>query len=259
MSTTQWIIGLLVAAAFSGTMGAAITLLVTHRRNKRQPVVHTKEIIHIFRKNKDFEKLEAKLLVKDGPLENAPVRSVDYLSLVRIKVTNKGNQDIEEFIFGVTLKGSNKVVDIRMSAPDRSHSMTIDFPDAADESFVNKPDFTLKPFNRGETYLVDIYFSYEGTPGEIELSSAHSTKFVEDSETRRVILVKNSSLMIGSWLLSLILGAFGWWAGAWLAKSPEQDEKNRQTLLRLEKEMQRMEQQTRELQASPSPTPQPSK
>src|SRR5437764_11770271 len=77
-----------------GAMGALIAGYLLHRRNKRQPVVYSKEIIHIFRKNKDFKELEARLLVKDTTLADAPEQSVDYLSLVRITLTNKGDTDI---------------------------------------------------------------------------------------------------------------------------------------------------------------------
>jgi len=162
-----------------GAMGALIAGYLLHRRNKRQPVVYSKEIIHIFRKNKDFEELEARLLVKDTTLAGAPEQSVDYLSLVRITLTNKGNTDIDEFKFGVSLKGSNKVVDMRMSTPDRSHKMSLSFEGPVDDLLANEPDFTLKPFNRGEVYSVDIYFTYDEQPGEIGVTSGHAAKLIE--------------------------------------------------------------------------------
>ena len=99
MTTTQWVIGLGVTLIAGGAMGALISAYVSYKRNKRQPVVYTMEIIDIFRKGTNFPRL-AKLMVTEHPLGFGEERSVDNLSLARIKVTNKGNQDIKEFTFG---------------------------------------------------------------------------------------------------------------------------------------------------------------
>jgi len=182
MTTTQWVISVIVALIGGGAMGAVITALVTYRRNRRQPVVYTKQIIHIFRKGQNFPEF-AKLILKEHPLGIGEERTVNNLSLARITFTNKGNQDIEMFVIGVTMEGSSKVVDVRMDQPDRHHVMRIVFNEKIELDKepipITKPDFTVEPFNRGETYKVDVYFTYEESPGEIKLSSPHSTQLVE--------------------------------------------------------------------------------
>jgi len=56
-------------------------------------------------KGTNFPKL-AELIVTEHPLEFGGKRTVENLSLARITITNKGNQDIEKYNFGVTMEGS---------------------------------------------------------------------------------------------------------------------------------------------------------
>ena len=166
---TQWIIGIFLTLIAGGAMGALITAFLTHRRNKRQPVIYTKEMIDIFRKGENFPRV-AELLVTEHPLGFGERRSVDNLSLSRITVTNKGNQDLREFDFGVTLEKENKAVDVRFEGADRHHEITMGLPGVSLENESQPPvtdiDFQLKPFNRGDTYKIDIYFTYDKQPGK---------------------------------------------------------------------------------------------
>lgn len=186
MTTTQWVITAVIALLGGGAMGAVITTYVSYKRNKRQPVTYTMEIIDIFRKGQNFPRL-AKLMVTEHPLGFGEERSVNNLSLARIKVTNRGNQDIPKFTFGVTMDDANKTVDTRFSGIDRHHVITMDLPDFDFDKEPKGPikaiDFNMEPFNRGDTYKVDIYFTYEGKRGRIRLSSPHSTELVEAKDS----------------------------------------------------------------------------
>lgn len=192
-----------------GAMGAVITALITWYRNRRQPVGYEVEMIHIFRRGKNFPRL-ARLVVAD---HTGQEQTVDNLSLARIKLTNRGNQDIKEFTFGVTMEGNYRVVDLRMKEPDRHHVMKITIPNV-NEPIVN-PDFTLEPFNRGDAYSADIYFSYDEAPGPIKFSSPHPTRFVESSsavniETRleklQLYLYISMFALSGAFVLFIIRG-----------------------------------------------------
>lgn len=244
-----------------GAMGAFIGAYFVYRRNKRQPAVYTKEIIHVFRKNRDFRELDAKLMVKDKTLEGEPERAVDNLSLVRIKVTNKGNQDVGEYTFGVTMKGSNKHLDMRMSPPDRHHEMIVSFKNPVDDSFANRPDFSLKPFNRGETYGVDIYFTYEESPGEIVLGSSHSMKLVAMKEsTKRWRLNNELSFGLGVFLALLLPVGIAVYSLVKDTIALKQEKTIEQRTLELKESIRALEEARKlEEKALASPTPQPSK
>lgn len=202
----QWV-PIIVGLLSGGAMGAIITALVARYRNRRQPVAYTLEVIDIFRKGKNFPRL-AKLLVTEHPLGYGEERSVDNLSLARITVTNKGNQDIKEFSFGVTMDEGNKAVDTRFNGADRHHVIKIGFPGFEPDKEPKEPvtaiDFFTEPFNRGDTYGVDIYFTYDNSRGEIKLSSSHPTQFVKLRESR-VLLNVPTILIIAIGIATIFL------------------------------------------------------
>lgn len=173
---------------------------------------YTKDIIDIFRKSKNFPRL-AKLIITEHPLGVGKEEEVDNLSLARISLTNKGNQDIASFTFGITMEGTNKAVDIRMKEPDRHHVMSVSFPTDTSKPVTNL-DFKLEPFNREETYGLDVYFTYKKLAGAINLSSPHSTVFTKltTSTNRRVVVMAPSSLiynLIGALIaMTILFGAF---------------------------------------------------
>lgn len=184
MTESQWII--LFASFFTGgAFGAVITAVVTKYRNRRQPVGYEMEVIKVFQKNPDYPSLHAVLMVGGNP--NGPGYAVDNLAIARITLINKGNQDIELFNFGVTLEGTDEAVDIRMETPDRHHVMK-SLTEVGFDNRKKELDFTCQPFNRGEPYISSIYFTYCESPGLIQLSSPHSTKFVEIGIVRETVL-----------------------------------------------------------------------
>jgi hypothetical protein len=177
MTTAQWIT--LIASFFTGgAFGAVITALITKYRSRRQPVGYKIEVIEVFKKNPNYPSLQAILMVGKDQRSSGPGYAIDNLSVARITLTNKGNQDIGEFKFGITLEGSYKAVELRMENPDRHHVIN-----SLTEVSFNEPkkelDFALQPFNREETYTFSIHITYSESPGLILLSSPHSTKFVE--------------------------------------------------------------------------------
>jgi hypothetical protein len=176
MTESQWII--LVASFFTGgAAGAIITAAVTKYKNRRQPVGYIKETIEIFKKNLELPSLQAILMI--GESGGGPGIAFENLSVARITVINKGNEDIEEFKFGITLTGENKAVDLKWETPDRHHVLTLLTPVGLSTTPRKELDFTLKPFNRGEPYIVNVYYTYTDVPGSIKLSSSHSTQFIE--------------------------------------------------------------------------------
>ncbi len=181
-------------------MGAVVTALVTRYRNRRQPIAYKMETIEIFKKNPELISLQAVLMEGDKPNFTA-----DNFSIARITLINKGNQDIEQFSFGVTLKGTDKAIDIKQETPDRHHKIKVLNPVGLSTP-TTELDFTLEPFNRGDKYILSVYFTYLDSSSPIELSSSHSTKFVEantetDSTLRLSLASYTPSILLLSYLL----------------------------------------------------------
>lgn len=214
MQTDKWYwVPWVVAILGGGAMGAVITAYIANRKNKRQPVEYTKEIIDIVRKKEDFPKY-AKLVMTEHPLGFGEEKSVENLSLVRISIKNKGNQDINEYNFGITLEGENKAVDVRFKGTDRHHKITMGIPGFAINEGPKEPvteiDFTMTPFNRGDTYDVDIYFSYEGSRGEVTLSSPDATVLVPAGPSSpAVALVISGSKQVWMFMIIMIVLLLG--------------------------------------------------
>jgi len=83
-----------------GAMGAIITAVVTNFRNRQQPIGYETELVEVIKKNPDFPSLRALIMSGD---DSGPGLAISNLSMARITIVNKGNQDIVEFKFGVTL------------------------------------------------------------------------------------------------------------------------------------------------------------
>jgi hypothetical protein len=181
MTTTQWVITATVALIGGGAMGAVITAVVARYRNRRQPVAYTMETIEIFKRNPEFQSMQALLLFGDEDMgSDRPAKRVDNLSVVRVSLINRGNQDLERFSFGATLSGTDQAIEVRTETPDRHHVVEI-----AQEIDLAHPaaelDFTLHPFNRGDKYKVSIFFTYIEAHKPILLSTPHTTKFIESA------------------------------------------------------------------------------
>ena len=181
-----------IAILGGGAMGAVINALVTHHRNKIQKIGYTENTIHIFRKGQHFPRL-GKLTVIGHPLGVGEEEPVENLAVTQISVTNTGNQNIENFKFGVTMEGEYKVVDVLMKQPDRHHTMSVGL---SEKSAVTNPDFYLEPFNRTDTYAVDIYFTYKNEPGPVQLTTAHPVRFTRLGINKKELLMFAGALMM---------------------------------------------------------------
>lgn len=135
-----WVVGIMGG----GAMGALITATINHLKNRRQPVGYRKDVVDIFRKQRDHPKLAARLLVRQHPLLPSPEYEVDTLSLARVPLTNLGNQDLPKFTFGITMGEGSKIIDVRMQEPDRHHVMKVIMPQDTSKP-LTELDFTLEP------------------------------------------------------------------------------------------------------------------
>jgi hypothetical protein len=207
MTTTHWIIGLAVAFLSGGAMGAIINTVATSYRNRIQPVGVHQEIIDIIRKQDGTMPSEAKLIVRENPFRMGAEKIVENLTLSRITLTNRGNQGFEKFIFGISVPDGTRIIDFRATAPDRYHVMkglTSRQPEDPVPEPVTEMDFKMEPFNRADTYILDVYLTYEQEAGKISFVTAQPVKFVNVSVAGEV--VKILGISIGRVLVEKTMG-----------------------------------------------------
>lgn len=174
MSTTQWIITSVIALVGGGTMGALVNNWFLNRRSKRQPIHYNIQRVDII-KRLNFPSLQAVLTSGD---DSGPGRAVSNLSLATFTLSNKGNEDLEKFEFGLTLKGTSKAIDVKFENPDRHHKVELLTPVSLLDP-KQEIDFSLRPFHRRDVYNVSILYTYEKSSGKISISSPHSQRLVE--------------------------------------------------------------------------------
>jgi hypothetical protein len=158
-----------------GAMGAIITAFVTNYRNRMQPIGYKSEKIEVFKKEAGLSSLHARIMLTD----ERTTYNFDNLVIVRLTLTNKGNQDIAEFSFGMTLLKNDEAIRVQVETPDRHH-IAEPIKAATFDSPTSEIDYKLKPFNRNDTYIFNLFITVESNEDanrEVKLSSVHSVKF----------------------------------------------------------------------------------
>ena len=160
-----------------GAAGAIINAVVTHYRNRLQPIRYAIDVIEIFQESDNFPSLQARLMIGNRE-DSGPTFLVNNLSVARITLINKGNKDMDRFDFGVTLGGTDEAIDVKIETPDRHHKMELLTP--VDVSAPKEElDFSMQPFNRNDTYTFDVFYIYADFPSAIKISSPHAQRFVK--------------------------------------------------------------------------------
>ena len=103
MSDMNWS-QVLVSLVSGGTFGAIVTLVVSHIRNRIQPVGRRVEITPVFTDTFENTGLETHIAVSDGKR----TVNIDNLFLVNLELYNKGNKDFSKFPCGITLSNNDK-------------------------------------------------------------------------------------------------------------------------------------------------------
>lgn len=161
-----------------GAAGAIINTLVSSYKSRLQPVGRRLETLPVFiPQSGDVSSLTAKIAVMHG--NNAT--TFNNLYLAEVQVVNKGNKDLDEFKFGITLGDGDKCIFVTSSSPDRHHEV-LQETEISPQSPRGEVDFKLRPFNRRDSYFFKLYIVIpEGAkePGIIELGSPSPVRFSE--------------------------------------------------------------------------------
>ena len=194
--TTQELLQFLATLVGGGAMGAVITMAITSWRNRLQPVTRTFETLQVF-KNTAGVGFNAQLTVADS----AGDYKFQNLFIVRVAVKNTGNCDYDSFDAGITLAEGDKAIHVEAVSDDRHHVVRQVTPVGLSTA-VSELDFQLKPFNRRNSYQINIFVTIpesHDAPGQVSLSSPHPVRFVEPpkvAETAAELLVQAVKISI---------------------------------------------------------------
>ena len=177
MDQVNWI-HVIASLIGGGAVGAIINTLVSSYRSRLQPVGHRLETLPVFiPQSGDTSGLTAKIMVMHGNMAT----TFNNLYLAEVQVINKGNRDLDEFKFGVTLGDEDKCIFITSSSPDRHHEV-LQETEVSPQSPQGEVDFKLRPFNRRDSYFFKLYIVIpEGAkePGILKLGSPSPVRFSE--------------------------------------------------------------------------------
>ncbi len=155
-----------------GFIGAIVTLVVTIYRARVQPIRYSVDVFAV-----DMNESEYVRIVVTDPQESGHVVPRFFIGTVVMK--NTGNKDYEQFEFRITIPVGLTSIETDIKTPDSSHTFekyrdtALDKtpqPVAMEEGYdafskafdrlskvVNQEiDLRIKPFNRGETYLINL-------------------------------------------------------------------------------------------------------
>lgn len=175
MADVNWV-QITAALVGGGAVGAVINALVSSYRSRRQPVGHRLDVLPVFQPSGGTSGLQAAIAVS----REGKTVTFNNLFLAEAQVVNRGNQDLPEFKFGVTLGLGDSCIYVDPSPPDRHHKASLDAtpgPDAPRSEI----DFTLAPFNRKDSYSFKLYLVIPAgakEPGELRFGSSSGVTFV---------------------------------------------------------------------------------
>jgi hypothetical protein len=176
MTQDEWI-KIFFGLAGGGLVGSLITNLWTEWRNRISPISYRIENNRLFNQNKKLSSLQASITV----LHDNESFSFNNLSVAQVKLSNRGNKDLESLTYGISVDGANKIIFAELEGQDRHHLMT-STEVACPSNPLTKMDFICKPFHRENTYNLKLYIitSEEGTePANINLTSPDPVCFTE--------------------------------------------------------------------------------
>ncbi len=183
MGEINWV-QVIVALVGGGAAGAIINALVSAHRAGRQRVGRRIDILPVFRQTGSASALRANIAVTH---ENQTT-TFENLFLAEIQVVNRGNSDMGEFKFGATLGEGDRCIYVEATTPDRHHQVVQQTP-VTPQAPQRAIDFTLKPFNREDSYSFRLYVvipQRHDEPKAVELGSPSPIRFVDVREIARL-------------------------------------------------------------------------
>ena len=165
------------ALLVGAVLGAVIAGLLRKRRSGFHPVGVKKSINPIFPPMERKGPSDAKVVLK----YNEVTFLATQMFLVEFQLVNLGANDFQEFKFGIAVPTGHNIIATNNQPPDRSHAIE-ESPSVTPESWAKAMDFTLRPFNKRDSYVLKLYIhigSKSRDVGEISLTTSEAVKFVD--------------------------------------------------------------------------------
>jgi hypothetical protein len=169
-----------------GAAGALLSTAVSVYRARRQPVGRRIDVVPVFRPSGSAGDLQAAIAVTHSD------KTVTFknLFLAEVQVVNKGNRDLNELTFGITLGDGDRCIYVEVKPSDRYHHASIVGNPVTPSSPQPEIDFVVRPFNRQDAYSFSLYVVIpEGRvePQDIVLGSASPIRFVPMPTTAEIL------------------------------------------------------------------------
>ncbi len=155
-----------------GLVGALVSAAIAHYRSRVQPIHYETSVLPL-----TFKPDESFRLTAIDP--RGDKHAVFRLFTANVFITNRSNQDFDQFDFGLTLPPGLTALEVDIITPDRGHTAEKYRDTAMDkaerprtmeeagEAIVaellrmekqtqHEIDFKLKPFSRGDTYTLQL-------------------------------------------------------------------------------------------------------
>ncbi|HTY25741.1 MAG TPA: hypothetical protein VMC85_21605 [Desulfomonilaceae bacterium] len=203
MADVNWL-QVTVALISGGAVGAVINAIVSSYRSRRQPVGHRVDVLPVFRPSGTASDLQAAIAVTNEG-KTATFRN---LFLAEAQIINKGNLDLGEFKFGITLGNGDLCIYVESSSPDRHHKVSIEAPPSPSAPR-SELDFTLTSFNRGDSYSFKLYVVIpDGAtePTDLRLGSSSPVTFVRMPTVGETLALAAREVALNVGPLSIRLG-----------------------------------------------------
>lgn len=173
--------GALASLVGGSVVGTILTLIVSARRNRVQPVGFRAEPLPLFQGVTGNRNVRIRVSLEDGGV----LHNLENLHAIDVEVINRGNADRAKFSFGITLPITQQAVAVETVKGDRHHVFT-EVPSVSPTAPSNELDFVVQPFNRGDRYRLTAYITLppgQEMMGDIEFTSSESVVFTPMSTT----------------------------------------------------------------------------
>lgn len=193
---------ILVLVVGGGIVGALITTVLYTYRYQTQPIGHRIDVFPPFDDTLGAACLRTQIVVSDGQQQYL----YKDLQTIQISLSNQGNQDFKEFVFGIRLSDGNTAVYIEAQTSDRQHQVEQLTPPNFSEP-KSEIDLVLHPFNRSDSYTLRLLIvgTENSEPLEnVSISSAAAVRFVSLPTVEEIVkkTARSTSLSLGPFQFS---------------------------------------------------------
>ncbi|WP_294733658.1 hypothetical protein [uncultured Flavobacterium sp.] len=178
MEKINWI--QVISGFLVGLSGILIKQFLDNKKSRIQPIAKSIEVKSFYdSKNNDI--LNSKVTFTESGKEY----KFSNLYTGTIKITNSGSADYKDFVFGITASENINFIHVKPNSNDRHHFVEIsDLPSL--ENQINYFDVSLKPFNRKDTYTLDVLLTASEvvlSENDIKMSTSQPIKWTDLNST----------------------------------------------------------------------------